>query len=164
MSNRSSQGVQGRDPHYMSELGTSVIQGVLCDLSFGHVLNGADKQGAPGNPLDQTSDRVDMLHLASRGDDAEDEVEIRSSKGAREPGVERREIISVDHVANRLDGDLRPWVDFEDPVQLWGPDVIVHDNVSRKVSSTTQPLGVGEAVVRPPEVYLGPFPILYRAF
>ena len=143
----------------MGELRTGPVQGLLGDDPLGHVLDGTDEQRTAGDALDQVTDGMDVLHVPARGDDAEDLVEVHAPQRPREVGIERRQVVGVDDVAHHLDGDPRRRVDLEDAVELVGPDVLVHRDVGGEVARPAQSLGVGEAVVRPPELHLGPLPV-----
>ena len=160
MRDRGRQRAHGRGPGDVGELGASSVQGILGDDLLGHVLDRADEQGAAGDALDEVADGMDMLHGPARGDDAEDLVEVHAAERAREVGIERARSSGWMTSRTTWTVDPRRRVDLEDAVELVGPDVLVHHDVGGEVARLAEPLGVGEAVVRPPELHLGPLPVL----
>ena len=65
----------------------------------------------------------------------------------------------MDDVANPLHRDLRPGIELEDAEGLLGPVVVVRQQVRDEAARLAQPLGVGETVVGPPELRLGPLSV-----
>ena len=78
---------------------------------------------------------------------------------ARDHGLERRQVVRVDDVSNSLHRDLRRGIELEDAVGLLGPVVVVPHQIRDEAARLAQPLGVGETVVGPPELRLGPLSV-----
>ena len=104
-------------------------------------------------------DAAHMLHGAAGGHDPERRIDVHSGHAARDHGLERRQVVGVDDVSNSLHRDLRPGIELEDAVGLLGPVVVVPHQVRDEAARLAQPLGVGEAVVGPPELRLGPLSV-----
>ena len=73
--------------------------------------------------------------------------------------LEQRQVVGVDDVANSLHRDLGRTIELEDAVGLLGPVVIVRHQIGDEAARLAQPLGVGETVVGPPELRLGPLSV-----
>ena len=95
----------------------------------------------------------------SGGHDSEGEIDVHARHAARDHGFERRQVVGVDDVSNPLHRDLRPGIELEDAVGLLGPVVVVPHQVRDEAARLAQPLGVGETVVGPPELRLGPLSV-----
>ena len=65
----------------------------------------------------------------------------------------------MDDVSNPLHRDFRRGIELEDAVGLLGPVVVVPREVRDEAARFAQPLGVGETVVRLPELRLGPLSV-----
>ena len=144
----------------MGELGAGPVQGLLGDHALCHVLKGADEHRSTLDLLDDMGDAAHMLHGASGGHDAEGEIDVDARHAARDHGFERRQVIGVDDVANPLHRDFRRRIELEDAEGLLGPVVIVRHQIRDEAARLAQPLGVGEAVVGPPELRLGALSIV----
>ena len=85
----------------MRELGAGPVQRLLRDHALCHVLNGADEHRSTRDLLDDMGDAAHMLHGAAGGHDAEGKIDVDPGHGARDHGVERRQVLGVDDVSNR---------------------------------------------------------------
>ena len=93
------------------------------------------------------------------GHDSKRKIDVYPGHAARDHRVERRQVVRVDDVSNPLHRDFRRGIELEDAVGLLGPVVVVPHQVRDEAARLAQPLGLGEAVVGPPELRLGPLSV-----
>ena len=161
MSDRGGQRAQGRDPRHMRELGAGPVQGLLRDHALRHVLKGADEHRSTRDLLDDMGDS--LAHASRRRWEVtirKTQIDVHAPSAARDHGVERRQVVGVDDVSNPLHRDLRRRdrtrrCGRASSDQLWSSPSEVRDEAAR----LAQPLGVGETVVGPPELRLGPLSV-----
>ena len=144
----------------MRELRAGPVQRFLGGLRLRHILEGTDEHRPPVHVLRDVRDRADMLHVPAGGNDAVGETHVQPRHGAFERRFEHRQIIGVNDVSDRLQGNLRRWTELEDAQGFVGPLVVVPDQVRDEAARLAQSLSVGKAVVGAPELGLRPLSVL----
>ncbi len=158
---RGGQRTQCSDTRHMGELGTGPRQGLLGGFAFSYVLNRADEHGATRYRLHYVGNSMDMLHVPSRGDDAVGEFEFPSS-----PSTVRLNAASNNGRSSGWTTSESPMrdsgrrIELEDPEELLGPVVVVHQQIRDEAASLAQPLGFRETKVGLLDLRLRPLSLL----
>src|SRR5215831_13217872 len=102
-----------------------------------------------------------VFHSASRGHNPESKLEIILVRhSSRDHSVERRLVLRVDRVPNRLEVDLNRRIKLEDTEGLLGKVVLVRYQIRDVAACFAQPLGFGETKVGLLDARLRPFPLV----
>src|ERR1700722_15111942 len=163
MSDRRGQCAQRHDSRHMGQLGASSIQGVLRDFALRHVLNGADEDWPVRNLFDAMGDAPQMLRDASRCDNAKYKLRFFTRQGSLDCAVKKRQVLGMYEGLKRLGLDLnRSGLEFADPVETIGPNVLVSLQVRREAAGLAQYLSFRKVNVGSSEFRLARLQCLLR--
>ena len=145
--------LEGRRPRYLRELGTGPVESLLGHLARRHVLNSTDEHRPIRDPMGEAAQ---MLQDAAGGHDAEIEVGVGASHRTPDRALVQCDVLGVDDLPKLLNRDRRSGLEPADPVELIGPKVLVSREIGGEAAGLAKPLSLGEMIVGPPKLGLGP--------
>src|SRR6185503_4442726 len=97
-----------------------------------------------------------MLDYAAGGENPEIEVRVSASQRPPNRALVQRDVLRVHDLAESLDGHPGSRFEVANPVELIRPVVLVSLEVRCEAARLAQSLGLGEMVVGPAKLCLGP--------
>src|SRR4030088_2066276 len=102
MGDRGGQRAEGHDPLRTGEFGAGLVQGLLYELAFRHVLECADEKRSTRDLFNDVGEAAHMLQGATRCHNPEYEVDVDAFAAALEHRVEGLKVLWVDDLTNPL--------------------------------------------------------------